>query len=269
MRGRPGRRRGSARSSRPSPSRDRRGRMPSASRPPGTSRAAVRSPCGIISAPASLGEACADQHPRARRRAAEGRCEREAGDAEQEQAATTEHVAKPPAGQQPDGERQRIAADDPLQRGRGGMQGGGGSSGRQRSQRFRRAGPCTRRQERRRGSASASGERSQVELLESDAEQRSRTTFVIASNVPEAGLPCQVPCAWAQESCRRHRVCLAIRRPRPVGPRHRKLSRETIVDAALAIVDRDGLDALTMRSVATRSARALRRCTRTSVPRRS
>jgi AcrR family transcriptional regulator len=34
------------------------------------------------------------------------------------------------------------------------------------------------------------------------------------------------------------------------APRQRTLSRELIIDAALAIVDRDGLDALTMRSVA-------------------
>ena len=86
------------------------------SSPGKTSRITPR-PCGIIIAPARPWTMrAAIRTPVRRRQPAQRRRGGEAGRADQEHPPAAEQVAEPAAGQQPDRERHRVAADDPLQR---------------------------------------------------------------------------------------------------------------------------------------------------------
>ena len=70
----------------------------------------------------ALDQARGDQRAGGGREPAQHRRGSEAGDADQEQAAAAVDVAEPRAGDEADGERQRVAADHPLQPGRAGAE---------------------------------------------------------------------------------------------------------------------------------------------------
>ena len=71
---------------------------------------------------AALSEPAGDQHLRRDRERARHRREHESDRAEHEQALAAVDVAESPTGDQPDGEREGVAADHPLQRGRAAVQ---------------------------------------------------------------------------------------------------------------------------------------------------
>ena len=191
----------------------------------------------------------------------------EAGDADQEQAPAAVDVAEPAAGDEADRERQRVAADDPLQRrsswrrGRALMAGAATLTIVPSSRSMHSAARTTARISQRMGwpagLASATAGAGGAGEVRTSVMRGKRTAFVDYEQCSSNRITVRVKPAELPDPARAAR---AARKPRSASA----LSRDAIVETAFVVLDERRLRrASTCAAWPTRSAPVPRRCTRT------